>query len=224
MFQAVSKDPQTDEESLQTKPIVTKIIPLEIPNTSVVIHSDTAEPANQMANLQNGIDTPNNVVTSKPPVAAGTPSRVARQQGPAGSGTPRQAFTPSSFFRRETLRHLYIGTPVTPPSRVKRKPEKDVCTPGRVPKSENSARKEHQESQGVSNLFKKDTDLDEKGNIENDSEVPMESLRVGSKTPSGVTSGKGNNMDIRNYWKTKKTPNKSPVLKEIFTVEVSSQL
>lgn len=159
-------------------------------------------------------NTPRSVLSCKPPLCTATPSRVAKQPG-----TPCRVMTPKMFTRCTMLRPAH--TPVTPPSRVIRETHRDqgLGTPRRVPKSDSCAQTPNQTPK-IKTPCVEDSP-DNKENVESiDSTTPElsnASVKFSGKNGKPDTNG---NQDIRKFWKTKKTPNKSPVLKEVLTTEV----
>ena len=210
-------------ENQAEKSPVPKMGPLETSSLTTDATIMPSVPARLMNTLSGSVNSPSRILL-KPAVAMTPPMRVTRKPCGVAFGTPINKQTAGSFTPRKTV--SLWDTPFTPPSRVRREPGIGLCTPSRVPMSENSVKK--RQSLLVTSMFVKkeneNDDVDDRGNKEYSGNTSPEVTQAANKNPTTAVTGKAeanaSNMDIRSFWKTKKTPNKSPVMKEVLTKEV----
>lgn len=171
---------------------------------------------------------PQSAITTPDKIAGATLGSVARQQGVAALHTPNRVHTPKACtplaWNRTPLARLlrHAQSPVTPPARVKVRPKIDLGTPSRVQKTTNPALTAASQRLGpVPNTSTGDSAIETEDKEENTEDKSTDVSPSVSTTASVKSADVNGNMDIRSFWKTKKTPQKSPVLKEVLTTDVS---
>lgn len=171
---------------------------------------------------------PQSSITTLDGIVGATPGSVAGQQGVASLHTPNHVHTPKACtplaWNRTPLARLlrHAQSPVTPPARVKIRPKINLGTPSRVQKTVDPAVTAASQKLGpVPNKSTGDPAMETKDTEENTDDKSTDVSPSVSMAASVTSADVKGNMDIRSFWKTKKTPQKSPVLKEVVTTDVS---